>query len=146
QNDSFNFTLAPGEALSVLVVQPAKPRANQSLYLSRALSIGDRPAFRVDVKSENALRASDFASRSLVVLDEVAPPAGSTGARLRELILSGTGLLVVPGDLADARWSAEWRALMPARLGPVVDRTRDAGGTIAAGGYGHPVFELVFAP
>ena len=55
QNDSFNFTLAPGEALSVLVVQPAKPRTNQSLYVSRALAIGDRPAFHVDVKSEDAL-------------------------------------------------------------------------------------------
>ena len=146
QNDSFNFTLAPGEALSVLVVQSAKPRTNQSLYVSRALAIGDRPAFRVDVKSEDALRTTDFASRSLVVLDEVAPPAGTTGARLREAILAGTGLLVVPGDLAAARWNAEWRALMPARLGPVVDRTRDAGGTLASVDYGHPVFELFSAP
>ena len=38
------------------------------------------------------------------------------------------------------------RALMPARLGPVVDRTRDAGGTIASVDYGHPVFELFSAP
>jgi uncharacterized membrane protein len=146
QNDSFNFTLASGEALSVLIVQPAKPRTNQSLYVSRALAIGDRPSFRVNVKSEDALRVGDLASRSLVVLDEVAPPAGATGTRLRELIHSGTGLLVVPGDLAAARWSVDWRDLMPARLGPVVDRTRDAGGMIASVDYGHPVFELFSAP
>ena len=141
-NDQFNFTLAPGEAVSVLIVQPAKPRANQSLYLRRALEIGDRPAFHVDVKPEDALGAADFASRSLVVLDEVPPPDGALGARLREAVVAGTGLLVVPGDAAAARWSAEWRALMPARLGAVVDRTHDAGGTIASVDYGHPVFEL----
>jgi uncharacterized membrane protein len=146
QNDSFHFTLAPGEALSVLIVQPAKPRTNQSLYLSRALAIGDRPAFRVDVKSEDALRPADLGARSLVVLDEVAPPGGAAGARLRELIRSGTGLLVVPGDLAATRWGAEWRALMPAQLGPVMDRTRDAGGTVASVDYGHPVFELFSEP
>lgn len=145
-NDEFNFTLAPGEAVSVLVVQPAKPRANQSLYVRRALGIGDRPAFHVDVKAADALRASDFDARSLVVLDEVPPPAGALGARLRDVIAGGTGLLIAPGDVPAARWSADWAALMPARLGPVVDRTRDAGATIASVDYGHPVFELFSAP
>jgi hypothetical protein len=146
QNDAFNFTLTPGEAVSVLVVQPAKARTNQSLFVSRALAIGDKPAFHVDVKSEDALRPVDFASRSLVILDEVPPPAGALGTKLRESILAGTGLLVVPGDLASSRWSAEWNALMPARLGPVIDRTRDAGATVASVDYGHPVFELFSAP
>jgi hypothetical protein len=146
QDDAFNFTLAPGEAVSVLVVEPGTARADQSLYVSRALAIGDRPTFHVDVKTEAALRLQDLAARSLVILNEVPPPNGALGARLREAILSGTGLLVVPGDLPAARWSAEWRAVMPARLGPVVDRTRDAGGTIASVDYGHPVFELFSAP
>jgi Aerotolerance regulator N-terminal/von Willebrand factor type A domain len=145
-NDAFNFTLAPGEAVSVLIVQPSKPRANQSLYLSRALEIGDKPAFHIDIKSEDALRAQDLTSRSLVVLDEVAPPNGALGAKLREAILAGTGLLVVPGDLASGRWSPEWRPLMPATLGGVIDRTRDAGATVASVDYGHPVFELFSAP
>ena len=61
------------------------------------------------------------------------------------MISAGTGLLVVPGDLAAARFSTEWRALMPARLGSVVDRTTDAGGTLASVDYGHPVFELFSA-
>ncbi len=145
-NDEFNFTLAPGEAVSVLIVQPAKPRANQSLYLRRALEIGDRPAFHVDVKSADALRPADFNSRSLVVLDEVPPPAGTLGARLREAIAAGTGLLVAPGDVPAARWGADWGPLMPARFGSVVDRTRDAGATVASVDYGHPVFELFSAP
>ncbi len=146
QNDEFNFTLAPGEAVSVLVVQPSKPRANQSLYLRRALEIGDRPSFHVDVKTIDALRTTDLVSRSLVVLDEVAPPDGALGARLREAVMAGAGLLVVPGDVQASRWSADWRALMPARLGPVVDRTHDAGATVASVDYGHPIFELFSAP
>jgi hypothetical protein len=145
-NDSYNFTLAPGDAVSVLVVRPSKPRENESLYLRRALEIGDRPAFHVDVRSEDELRPADLTSRSLVVLDEVAPPTGATGARLRDAVNAGTGLLVVPGDLPASRWTAEWQALMPARLGPVADRTRDAGGTIASVDYGHPVFERFAAP
>ena len=145
-NDEFNFTLAPGEAVSVLVVQPSRARANQSLYLRRALEIGDRPAFHVDVRSDDALRPADFTSRSLVVLDEVPPPAGALGARLREAVEAGTGLLMVPGDIPSARWTADWSALMPARLGPVIDRTRDAGATVASVDYGHPVFELFAAP
>ncbi len=145
-NDSFNFTLAPGEAVSVLIVQPSKARTNQSLYLSRALEIGDKPAFHVDIKSEDALRAQDLASRSLVILDEVAPPNGAVGAKLREAIVAGTGLLIVPGDVASARWGPDWRPLMPATLGAVVDRTRDAGATLASVDYAHPVFELFSAP
>jgi hypothetical protein len=140
-NDSYNFTLAPGEAVSVLVVRPSKPRERESLYLRRALEIGDRPAFHVDVRAEDALREADLTSRSLVVLDEVAPPGGAVGAGLRDAVHAGTGLLVVPGDLPAARWTPEWRALMPARLGSVVDRTRDAGGSLASVDYGHPVFE-----
>ena len=62
------------------------------------------------------------------------------------MIAGGTGLLIAPGDVPAARWSADWAALMPARLGPVVDRTRDAGATIASVDYGHPVFELFSAP
>ena len=145
QNDVFHFTLAQGEAVSVLLVEPARPRANASLFVSRALAIGDKPAFRIDVKSIDSLRPTDFADRSLVVLNEVDPPAGATGARLREMIAAGSGLLVVPGDVRAQPLSPEWQALMPARLGPSVDRTRDAGGTLAVD-YGHPVFEIFSAP
>jgi len=145
-NDAFNFTLAPDEAVSVLVIQPANARANQSLFLSRALAIGDRPAFRVDVKASSAIGAGDFAGRSLVVLNEVAPPPGAAGARLREIVSAGAGLLIAPGDLRTETWPAEWRAMLPARVGAQVDRTGTAGGILASINFGHPVFELFSAP
>lgn len=145
-NDAFHFTLAPDEAVSVLVIQPANARANQSLFLSRALAIGDRPAFRVDVKTSDVIGAGDFASRSLVVLNEVAPPPGAAGVRLREIVDAGAGLLIAPGDLRTETWPPEWRALLPARVGAQVDRTGTAGGVLASINYGHPVFELFSAP
>ncbi|MFI5310887.1 MAG: BatA domain-containing protein [Gemmatimonadales bacterium] len=145
-NDAFHFTLAPDEAVSVLVIEPAHARANQSLYLSRALAIGDRPAFRVNVKAADAVTTADLARRSLVVLNEVAPPAGAVGARLRESIAAGAGLLIAPGDLRTETWPQEWRALMPARIGAQVDRSGTAGGSLASVNYGHPAFELFSAP
>jgi hypothetical protein len=145
-NNAFHFTLAPDEAVSVLVIEPARPRANQSLFLSRALGIGDRPTFRVAVKSADAVTTADLAGRSLIVLNEASPPVGAVGARMRDLLANGAGLLLIPGDLTTDRWPPEWRAAMPAKLGPVVDRTGSAGATLASVNYGHPVFELFSAP
>jgi hypothetical protein len=146
ENDAFNFTLAPDEAVSVLVVDPANARRNQSLFLARALGIGDRPRFDVQVRSESALRPSDLDGRSLVILNEVRPPSGALGERLQQLVADGSGLLVVPGDQQTAAWPAEWRSRLPARVGPVVDRTSSAGGTLAAVDYSSPIFEIFQAP
>jgi hypothetical protein len=146
QDDVLHFTIAPDEAVSVLLVEPTSPRANQSLYFSRALAIGGKPSFRVDVKRIDALTTADLDRRALVVLDEVTPPAGTVGARMRSMIESGGGVLIVPGDQRPESWSAEWRTLLPASLGNVVDRSGDAGGTLSSIDYAHPIFELFNAP
>ncbi len=145
QDDVLNFTIAPDEAVPVLIVEPSSPRENQSLFLSRALSIGDRPSFRIDQKRIDALTPRDFDGRALIVLDEVAPPTGPVGARLRALIDGGGGLIVVPGGSRTETWPAEWRALLPT-IGQVVDRTDDAGGTLSSVDYAHPIFEIFNAP
>jgi hypothetical protein len=145
-DDALRFTIAPDEAVPVLLVEPASPRANQSLFISRALAIGDQPSFRVIQKTVNALTPRDVDGRAIVVLDEVAPPGGQVGARLRASVEQGGGLVVVPGGSSVESWSPEWRALLPARPGAVVDRTADAGGTISAIDYASPVFELFNAP
>jgi hypothetical protein len=146
QDDVLDFTIAPDEAVPVLIIEPSNPRENQSLFLSRALAIGDRPSFRVDVKRIDALTPRDFDGRALVVLDEVAPPIGPVGERLRALVDGGGGIVVVPGGSRTETWPAEWRALLPATIGQVVDRTGDAGGTLSSVDYGHPIFELFNAP
>jgi hypothetical protein len=145
QDDVLNFTIAPDEAVPVLIVEPSSPRENQSLFLSRALAIGDRPSFRIDQKRIDALTPRDFDGRALIVLDEVAPPTGPVGARLRALIDGGGGLIVVPGGSRTETWPAEWRTLLPT-VGQVVDRTNDAGGTLSSVDYAHPIFEIFNAP
>ena len=146
QDDQLAFTIAPDEAVPVLLVEPASPREHQSLFLEQALSIGDRPTFRVDLKPASSLTPRDFTGRSLVVLDEVAPPAGAVGAALRGVVNGGSGLLIVPGETHPETWPADWRAMLPAQVGRVVDRTADAGGTLSAIDYASPVFELFNAP
>lgn len=144
-DDRFYFTVSPDAEISVLVLEPPSARPSQSLYLRRALEIGDRPSFRVDVKPASAFVPADLAGRSLVVLDEVGPPGGETGARLRAFVQSGGGVLVVAGDRFPGV-SGEWTAVMPGGVGAVVDRSADAGATLAWVDYGHPVFELFNAP
>lgn len=146
QDDVLNFTIAPDEAVSVLVVEPAGARTNQSLYLSRALSIGDRPSFHVDEKDAGSLTPRDFDGRALVVLDEAAPPSGAVGARLRAMLESGGGVMIVPGASRVETWPAEWKTILPATVGSVIDRTADAGGTMSSLDYAHPIFEMFNAP
>jgi hypothetical protein len=146
QDDVLSFTIAPDEAVPVLVIEPTNPRPNQGLFLSRALAIGDRPSFRVDEKAVNTLTPRDFDGRALVILDEVDPPVGAVGARLRAMIEAGGGAVFVPGNSRPESWGQEWRAVLPATIGSIVDRTGDAGGTLSSIDYAHPVFELFNAP
>lgn len=145
-DDELNFTVAPDEAVSVLLVEPATQRANQGLFVSRALAIGSNPSFRVEQRTADALRPSDLDNRALVILDEVAPPGGETGARLRAFVGAGGGLVVVPGEQRTETWPAEWRAMLGTTVGDVVDRSGDAGATLSSIDYGHPIFEAFSAP
>ncbi len=145
-DDVLDFTIAPDAAVPVLIVDPASPRPNQSLYISRALAIGDRPAFRVTEKPASALTPRDIDAQALVILNEVAPPAGAVGARLRELVAAGGGVVMVPGGQNVDAWPAEWRALLPASVGSVIDRTADARGTLSSVDYANPIFEIFNAP
>jgi len=147
-DDQYDFTIAPDASVAVLVVEPrgATRRENQSLFMSRALSIGDRPAFRVTETTIDALTPRDLDGRALIVLDEVAPPAGAVGARLRAVLDAGAGVLAIPGTAGTDAWQADWRNILPAKVGQVVDRTADAGGTLSSVDYAHPIFEVFNAP
>ena len=146
ENDEFFFTLAPDDAVRVLIVQPAQPRANETLYMRRALEIGDHPRFRVDVRGVDSLTPRDFANRGLVVLDDVAPPGGELGAALRDQVRDGTGLVFAPGDVPWDRVPKEWTPVLRLAAGEVLDRTPAGGARIARVSYSSPVFEPFAAP
>jgi hypothetical protein len=146
-DDRYFFTVAADAGVSVLLVEPSAPRPNQSLYLTRALGIGDQPSFRVDVRKVGGVIPADLAGRSLVIFDEVAPPSGELANRLREFVNDGGGILVLAGDaLPDGAWNSVWGKMLPGTIGAVVDRSGDAGGTLAWIDYDHPVFDVFDAP
>jgi hypothetical protein len=145
-DDAFHLVLAPGGDLPVLVLENGPPRG-RSLYVERALAIGHRPRFRVEVKDAAQLHPDDLSPGMLVVLDDAPPPAGPARRRLREFVEKGGGLLVVLGEKTAAlAWSGEEPPLLPEPPGPVVDRGADWGGTLAYLDYDHPVFELFRGP
>lgn len=146
-DDRSYFTIAPDAGVSVLVVEPSTPRPSQSLFLTRALAIGDRPSFRVDIRKTGGLAPADLEGRSLIIFDEVGPPVGDGAARLRDFLNNGGGVLIAAGDQFPASaWQGEWSRALPGAIGSVVDRAGEAGGTLAWIDYDHPVFDVFNAP
>ncbi len=141
-DDAFHFSLSAGQAIRVLVVDGR--RNDASLYLQRALAIGQSPMFRVNAMPAARLRASDVSDAAVVVLNDVPFPSGETGRRIRTLVERGGGLLVVAGDAAASSW-AEAAELLPGTPGDVRDRGT-AGGGIGYIDYSSRVFELFRAP
>jgi hypothetical protein len=144
-DDAFQFVLAPGGDLRVVVLESAGAPARRSLYVRRALEIGQRPRFRVDVKPAHLLSADDLATGAVAVLNDVPPPA-SAQKRLREFVEKGGGLLVALGEQSTSGWQAEAATLLPGPAAAAADRSSDWGGTLAHLDYAHPVFELFRGP
>ena len=147
-DDTFHFTLSASQELSVLVLEPPDPHANQSLYLRRALELSETPPVRLTVKGVGQLAAADFNGRSLIVLNDVAFPQGDAGRRLVDFVARGGGLLVVLGEHSTpGAWMGESAArLLPGTVAATVDRTGEAGATLVSVEYVHPVFELFNQP
>jgi len=147
RDNAFYFAISRGQALSVLVIDGREGAAPRSLYLERALEIGDQPSFRVTTKRLGSVTASDFAGRSLVLLNDSDLPGGDLGRRLVEYVQNGGGLLVALGDRAAPRDRPPYASeLLPATADAPIDRTADRGGTLGYIDRSHPIFEVFSAP
>jgi hypothetical protein len=135
-DNAFHFVLAPGQELGVLVVEPA----GGGPYLRRALSIGDRPRFRVQARGE--LLAADLAGKALVVAT-AGPPSDAAGAALLAFVRGGGGLIA---SLLPGPWRGGAAALVPGAARAPVDRTADRGATVATLELDHPALELFKTP
>jgi len=147
-DDAFRFVLSPGQDLNVLVVEEAGERSSHSLFLRRALAIGDRPRFRVRLVRRPALVPGDLEGIQVVLLNDVAWPEGAAGDRLRRFVEAGGGLIAALGARSRPEgWSGAPAELLPGALAASpVDRGDDFGGTLAFIDYDHPVFSLFRAP
>lgn len=140
-DDAYHFTLSRDQALRLLLVVPAGAPARRNLYLRRALALGDRPPFQVDVRELPTVTADMLAGYDVVVLNDAPYPAGAAGRRLAERVRGGMGLVAVLGERSDPRrWPADGAALLPAEAGGVTDRSADNGGRLGTVDRTHPVF------
>jgi hypothetical protein len=136
-NDVFFFTIAEESGASALVLEPPGARANQSLFLARAWAVADDPAVRVDVRSSTAFTPADLRGRTMIVLNEADLPAGAVGEQMRTLVQGGAILVVVPGERGTVGLTPEWRAVLPASVGPAADHV----GRWASADFSNALFE-----
>jgi uncharacterized membrane protein len=143
RDNVFDFVLSPSRPVNVLVLDRAGAQPGSSLYLARALAVGDAPRFDATVKSVDAITAADLDTATVVVSnDAVIPPA--TADRLARFVERGGGLLLAAGERAS--WPSNGPDVLPAGLGAPVDRTRGNAARLGALEYSHPVFEIFRAP
>ena len=126
----------------MIVERPGSAR-DASLYLSRALSLGDDPAFQVSTKSIEGMSQDDLQRAAVVILNDVPVPQVAA-ERLGAFVARGGGLLVAAGERA--AWPAPGAAaavadVLPATLAAAVDRTQGSSARLGALEYGNPIFE-----
>ena len=142
-DDVFWFVVSPGQVVRVLVVGHGLAGDEAHLFLTRALGIGSEPAFDVRTVTIDALTASDFEDRQVVILDDTRPPSGAVGTALSTFVENGGGLFVVSGERS--AWPAGAPDLLPGALGPPADRA-GRGGSLGFVDYSHRIFEVFSAP
>lgn len=143
-DNAYHFVLWPGQSLSVLALEA---RSRRSLYVSRALGLGDRPSFTMDSKLPDQLRAADLNGRDVVILNDVPTVSAGSARLLEQFVSTGGGLLVVLGEASSRNsFTGDAARLLPAPPGESIDRSRDWGGTLSYLDYTSPVFEIFSAP
>jgi hypothetical protein len=143
-DDELHLAISPARNLHVLIVESGAG-AEPSLYIERALGIGDAPRFRVERRSVAQLRAADLQGPAAVVLNDAPFPGGEAGRALIEYVRGGGGLLIAVGERGGGGWTGEASTLLPGGLGRVVDRTDAGGGRFGWINSAHPAVEEVGA-
>jgi len=143
-DDRLHLVLSPEPDRRVLLVRPRGARADQSLFVQRALTVGEGQSFQVDERRADQVQVSDLARPSVVVLNGAAPPSGVATDRLVEWVRDGGGLLVALDERSE--WPAEHRDLLGGTFAAPQNRGGTRGGSLGYVAYDHPVFELFQGP
>jgi hypothetical protein len=143
RDNVFHFIVSPAPAVQVLVIDRDGARDATSLYLMRALAIGDAPRFEVTRRTPGALTDEDLRRAAVVLLNDV-PVMSALAGRLHAFVERGGGLFVALGPRAT--WPETSPNLLAVAPGAPADLTRGDAARVGALEYGHPVFELFRAP
>ena len=142
RDNAFHFVLSPEPPIRIIIAERGAAARDTSLYLARALAVGEAPRFETSTRSADAIAVDDLNAASVVVLNDVTV-GQATGERLQRFVERGGGLLVVLGERASWPQSGEW---LPGVPGAPVDRSSGVAARLGALEYGHPVFEIFRAP
>ena len=137
----FHFVLARAQVVSVLIIESPNTPAARSVFLPRALGIGDRPTFRVVQRRSDRVTPADVDEARVVILQGVGMPGGAVGDRIRTLVRDGGGLVVALGEQNGGRALAGASEMLPGTIGEIVDRSTERGGSLGALDRGHPALE-----
>lgn len=140
-DDVFHFVIARAQVVSVLVIESPTAPASRTMFLPRALGIGDRPTFRVVQRRADRVTAADVDDARVVVLHGTGMPPGAVGDRIRALVHGGGGLLVALGENSGTRSWSGTSELIPGAVGEIVDRSAERGGSLGSLDRGHPALE-----
>ena len=144
-DNAFNFTASPKESLRIIIAErPGAPR-DVSLYLSRALALGETPPFDISTRSIDSISAEDLQRASVVILND-APVAQLTAERLSAFVARGGGLLVALGTRATWPTGTGAVDILGGMPGPPIDRSAGQAARLGALEYGDPIFEPFRAP
>ena len=140
-DDALNFTLSSDQRMGVLIVNGPGVGEGSSYFLERALSIGNAPGFRVEVRRTGQLTAADIAANPVIIMHQSGIPSGDIGDRLKSHVERGGGLIMLTGENA----LGDWPGVLPSVPGPV-DRRNSGGTNVGYVDTGHPVFEAFAGP
>jgi uncharacterized membrane protein len=142
RDNTFHFVLSPEPPVRIIIAERGGAARDTSLYLARALAVGEAPRFETSTRAADAMTVDDLNAASVIVLNDVTVTQ-ATGERLQRFVERGGGLLVILGERAS--WP-ESDALLPGVPGVPVDRSSGVPARLGALEYGHPVFEIFRAP
>ena len=144
-DNAFNFTVSPKEAVRIIIAErPGAPR-DVSLYLTRALALGETPPFDMSTRSIDSITTEDLQRAAVVILND-APVAQLTAERLSAFVARGGGLLVALGTRASWPTGTGAVDILGGMPGQPIDRSAGQAARLGALEYGDPIFEPFRAP
>ncbi len=143
-DDTFHFVASPGRELRAVVLE--RRDARHSLYLERALGIGDRPRFETVTVEADRVSSDSLARARVVIVNDVVLSAAAW-SELGHFVEAGGGLIVALGPRSRAELDDAATRLLGAQFGASpIDRAADWGGTLSFLDHSHPAFELFAKP
>jgi len=130
-DDIFHFLLTRAPTIPVLLVEHRDALPERGVFVSRALEIGDQPAFDVLARRSDRVAPADLAGRRLVILADAGIPMGVGAQRLERFVREGGGMINVLGERTSARtWPATAKALIPGAISEPADRLGERGAVL----------------